>query len=109
MANTDRLLSFFEAENQRVWSTYQKYLSPGIIWVLHAKQTKTIVGIDTYLAAIMEAYKDSGNSFVCETLYQSGNGSRIVAILRNNLGERSCDIFEFFDGLIVKEHEFLLA
>ncbi|SHI06655.1 SnoaL-like domain-containing protein [Sporobacter termitidis DSM 10068] len=109
MANKDSLLSFFDAENERDWSTYRKFLSPDVVWILHSKQTKTIKGIDAYLAAIMEAYKGSDNTFVCEALYQGGDENRIVAILRNNLGERSCDIFEFSGGLIVEESEFILS
>ncbi|HWS30137.1 MAG TPA: nuclear transport factor 2 family protein [Clostridia bacterium] len=109
MVNKNSLLSFFEAENKRDWLTYRKFLSPDVTWVLYAKQMKIIEGIDAYLTVIMEAYKDSDNLFVCEALYQSGDENRIVAILRNNLGERSCDIFEFSGGLIVKEYEFMLA
>lgn len=109
MTNKNSLLSFFEAENKRDWPTYRKFLSADVVWVLHAGQTKTIEGIDAYLRAIMEAYAGNDNTFVCEALYQSDDGNRIVAILKNNMGERSCDIFEFSDGLIVKEHEFTLA
>jgi ketosteroid isomerase-like protein len=108
--DTKELLSaFFEAENKRDWATYREFLSPNVVWVLHSKQIKTIRGIDDYLTAMMAAYKGSDNTFVCEALYQSSDGTRIVAILKNNLGERSCDIFEFFDGRIVKEYEFILA
>jgi len=84
------------------------FLSPDVVWVLHSKQTKTIRGIDKYLAAMMAAYEGRDNTFVCESLFQSSDGTRIVAILKNNLGECSCDIFEFSDGLIIKEYEFIL-
>lgn len=108
MDTKDLLLAFFEAENKRDWATYRAFLSPDVKWVLHAKKIKTIKGIDAYLDAIMKAYEGSGNTFICESFHQSGDGSRIVALLKNNLGERSCDIFEFADGLIIKEYEFLL-
>ena len=103
------LLAFFDAENKRDWTTYRQFLSPDVVWELHSKHVKTTKGIDNYLAAMMEAYKDSDNTFVCEALHQSFDGTRIVAILKNNLGECSCDIFEFSDGHIVKEYEFILA
>ena len=109
MNTKDLLLTFFEAENKRDWITYRKFLSPGVVWVLHSKQTKTMKGIDEYLAAMMAAYEDSNNTFVCESLFQSRDGTRIVTILKNNLGERSCDIFEFSGGLIIKEYEFILG
>ena len=108
MNTKDILLDFFEAENKRDWSTYRKFLSSDIVWELHSNQVKTIRGIDDYLTTIMEAYRNCDNTFVCQTLYQNSDGSRIATILKNNLGERSCDIFEFSDGCIVKEYEFIL-
>ena len=109
MNNNDILLAFFAAENERDWATYRKLLSPNVVWVLYSKQIKTIKGIDEYLAVMMETYKDCDNTFVCEALYQGSDRNRIVAILKNNLGERSCDIFEFSDDHIAKEYEFVLA
>ena len=70
---------------------------------------KTICGINDYLATIMAVYEACDNTFICESLYQNNDGTRIVAMLRNNLGERSCDIFDFVDGLIVKEYEFIIS
>lgn len=102
------LLAFFEAENKRDWSTYRKFLSPDIVWELHSNEVKIIMGIDDYLTTMMEAYRDCDNTFVCETLHKSSDGTRIATILKNNLGEHSCDIFEFSDGCIVKEYEFIL-
>jgi hypothetical protein len=109
MTTKQLLLAFFEAENKRDWAAYRSFLSPDILWELHAGSVKIIRGIDDYLAAITTAYQGSDNAFVCEALHQSGNSARIVTILRNNLGERSCDIFEFTGGLIVREYEFILA
>lgn len=57
----------------------------------------------------MAVYEACDNTFICESLYQNNDGTRIVAMLRNNLGERSCDIFDFVDGLIVKEYEFIIG
>lgn len=108
MDTRNMLLAFFEAENKRDWSAYRKFLSPDIVWELHSNQVKIVKGIDDYLAAMMEAYRDCDNTFVCEALHQSSDGTRIVTMLKNNLGERSCDIFEFCDGCIVKEYEFIL-
>ena len=109
MNTKDLLLAFFEAENKRDWITYRKFLSLDIVWVLHSKQTKTIRGIDDYLAAMITAYDGSDNTFVCESMYQSSDDTRIVTILKNSLGERSCDVFEFSSGLIIKEYEFILG
>jgi len=102
MTNQDLLLAFFEAENRRDWETYRQFLSPDIVWTLHSGQIKTIRGIDDYIAAMAAAYKGSESAFVCEALYQSDGGNRVVVILKNTLEERSCDIFDFSDGLIVR-------
>ena len=109
MNTKELLLAFFEAENRRDWAAYRRYLASDVVWVLHSNQIKTISGIDNYLDAIMKSYEGSASTFVCESLYQSSDETRIVTILRNNLGERSCDIFEFKDGLIVKEYEFIIG
>ena len=109
MNTKEALMAFFEAENQRDWAAYRSFLSPDVCWELHSKQVKTIQGIDNYVNAIAVAYEGSDQTFVCETLHQSGDGARIVTILRNNLGERSCDIFEFADGMIAREYEFTLG
>lgn len=108
MNTKDLLLAFFEAENKRDWATYRKFLSADVVWVLHSKQTKAIRGADDYLAAMMAAYDGSDDTFVCESLHQSSDGTRIVTILKNNLGECSCDVLEFSNGLIVNEYEFIL-
>ena len=52
-----------------------------------------ICGIDAYLTTIIDAYASNDNSFVCESLYHGNSENRIVTILRNNLNERSCDVF----------------
>lgn len=109
MTNKDLLLAFFEAENRRDWETYRQFLSPDIVWTLHSGQIKAIRGIDDYLAAMTAAYEGSESTFVCEALYQSDGGNRIVAILKNTLEERSCDIFDFSDSLIAREYEFILT
>jgi len=109
MNNKDRLAAFFEAENRRDWLSYRRFLSPDVVWVLHGDREKTIRGIDEYLAAIGAAYEGSDTTFACEALYESADDARIVAILKNSLGERSCDVFEFSAGLICRETEFLLG
>ena len=105
MNTKQRLLDFFEAENKRDWISYRKYLAKDVLWTLHSDNEKTICGIDCY---IMKEYEENNNTFVCESLYQSKDGDLIVTILKNNIGKRSCDIFEFKGGLIIKEYEFII-
>lgn len=108
MDNKEKLMAFFEAENNRDWGKYRQFLHPDVKWMLHSTEEHMICGIDAYLAAMIEAYAGSDNTFVCESLYQSNAGNRIVTILTNSINEHSCDIFEFKDGLIYEEHEFIL-
>lgn len=108
MDNQNILTSFFEAENKRDWEAYRKFLHPNVKWILHSKEVKTIEGIEEYLNTMKAAYKDCEDTFICEKTYQDAASSRIVAILLNNHGDRSCDIFDFKDGLIFKEYEFIL-
>ncbi len=58
---------------------------------------------------IKSAYGERDDSFSCEALYSGKSVNRIVAILINNRGQRSTDIFEFENGLIKKEWEYLLG
>lgn len=106
MDNKEKLSAFFGAENKRDWETYKRFLHPDVAWTLFAEPPRTVRGIDAYLEAMKNAYKGSGNTFVCESLTEGAG--RTVTILLNNMGERSCDIFEFKDGLIYREYEFIL-
>lgn len=80
-----------------------------IVWQLHGTRERTIRGIEEYLSVMQQAYRDSDVTFACIAFYQSEDKSRAVAILRNSLGEISCDIFSFRDGKICAEEEFLLG
>ncbi len=109
MDTKSRLMDFFEAENKRDWATYRKFLAADVVWTLHANHVKTVCGIDEYISTIIGAYKNHNQTFICEALYQKEEGNRIITILKNDLGERSCDIFEFKDGLIYREYEFIIG
>lgn len=108
MNNREVLAAFFAAENRRDWQACRGFLHEDVVWVLHARETVRIAGIDSCMQTIMAAYRDNDNTFTCEALYGSGDASRIVAMLVNCLGARSCDIFEVSDGKIRAEYEFLL-
>ncbi len=109
MNNKERLFAFFEAENKRDWERYRDFLHPEVRWTLHSERVHVICGMNAYLNAMIDAYAENDNTFICESLYQNSTGNRIVTILVNNRKERSCDIFEFKDGLIYREYEFILS
>ena len=109
MENIQILNLFFEAENERDWISYKKFLSPHIVWELHSERILKIEGIENYLNTIKSAYKGNSNTFEIESIVSSKDSSRIVSVLVNNSGERLCDIFEFDNGVIVREYEFILG
>lgn len=109
MENIQILNLFFKAENERDWISYKKFLSPHIVWELHSERILKIEGIENYLNTIKSAYKGNSNTFEIESIVSSKDSSRIVSVLVNNSGERSCDIFEFDNGVIVREYEFILG
>lgn len=107
ITNLETLTLFFQAENQRDWKTYQKFLHPKIIWELHEQQVSVIRGIEDYLSKIQQAYHYNTIQFSCLHAF-STDENRIVTILKNDFGQLSCDIFEFENGLIIREYEYLL-
>ena len=109
MTNLEKQTLFYQAENQRDWKTYQNFLHPEIIWELHEQHEQdvsVIYGIDDYLLKIQQAYRDNLH-FSCLHTFSTME-SRIVTILQNDFGQLSCDIFEFENGLIIREYEYLL-
>lgn len=108
LTNKELLEAFFKAENERDWDFYQNSLHPEVSWQLFAKEEKTILGIDNYMHAIKNAYSQSEAQFECQEMQISSDGNRIVTYLVNTSGQRSLDIFDFKDGLIYKECEFIL-
>ncbi len=110
MNNKNILKRFFEAENSRDWVNYITYLHPNVEWISYnVKDSQTISGLKSYMNKIKLAYEGNEDTFLCETIYSGKAGNRIAAILVNNHGQRSIDIFEFENGLIKKEWEFLLG
>ena len=107
MTNLETLTLFFQAENQRDWKTYQKFLHPKIIWELHEQKVSIIHGIEDYLYKIPQAYRHNTVQFSRLHTF-STDENRIVTILKNDFGQLSCDIFEFENGLIVREYKYLL-
>lgn len=98
--------AFFAAENARDWETYRSFLHPDVEWVLG---DRVIRGIDRYVEAMQAAYGDDDVQFRCEWSHVSESGSLVAALLVDDAGRRSLDVFEFQDGLVWKEHEFLLG
>ncbi len=90
--------------------TYETFLAEDIVWELReAGEAKTIRGKRAYMNHIRSAYKGSGATFSCEGLYAGADNSCLAAILVNDTGTRSCDMFWFEDEKIVFELEVILG
>lgn len=110
MTNSELLTRFFEAENKRDWDYFRGCLHPQVMWFLHTESTHMpVAGREEYMDRILSGYHDASDAtFVCEQMEVSASGNRIVAILKNSNGGRSVDIFDFEDGLIRWEYEYLM-
>lgn len=109
MTNKEILTAFFKAENERNWDLYQQFLHPEISWQLFAKEEKRMIGIENYMLVIKNAYRNTDAQFTCISMQISADGNRIVTHLVNNSGVHSLEIFDFKDGLIFREYEFILG
>lgn len=108
--NEELLAQFFQAENMRDWETYETFLAEDVVWELReAGETTTIRGRRAYMNHIRTVYEESGATFSCEGLYTGADDSCLVAILVNDAGTRSCDMFWFEDEKIVFELEVILG
>ena len=108
MDNRDILYVFFKAENERNWELYKQFLHTEVCWELFSKEKKKIVGIENYMKTIKNAYLNTDSKFSCIDMQISKSGNRIATYLVNNFGVRSMDIFDFKDGKIYREYEFIL-
>jgi hypothetical protein len=101
-----KLAEFFDAENRRDWDDYREFLHPQIEWVL---EEDVIKGRERYCETIVAAYAQSASRFRTHQMLESEDRRRIATLLVDTDGRRSLDIFEFEDGLIRREWEFLLG
>ena len=67
-----------------------------------------ICGIQDYMQTIKKAYENPDAHFICQDMKVSKDGNRIVALLINESGIRSLDVFDFKNNLIYREYEFIL-
>lgn len=109
MKNTELLKKFIEAENKRDWETFAACLHPEVMWFLHGETSHLpIAGREDCVKSTIAGYQNTNATLVCENMMESKSGNRIIATLRNSYGVVSVEIFDFEDGLIRWEHEFLL-
>ena len=109
MNAVETLARFFQAENDRDWEAYRTFLHEDVVWHLHGEGDRTIRGVEEYMRTIQDAYAGSGARFRVEEAHEAACGIRVVVLLVDDAGKRSFEVFDFEDGLIRREHEFLLG
>ncbi|RRR25564.1 nuclear transport factor 2 family protein [Schaalia georgiae] len=109
MNAVETLARFFQAENDRDWEEYRTFLHEDVVWHLHGEGDRTIRGVEEYMRTIRDAYAGSDARFCVEEAHEAARGSRVVVLLVDDSGKRSFEVFDFEDGLIRREHEFLLG
>ena len=104
------LEEFFAAENARDWPVYAQYLHPDVEWiVVQGDEPRIVQGAAAYLETIREAYDGSPMTFRCVQTISSEDDTRVGTLLVDESGHRSLEVFEFQDGLIRREWEYLLG
>lgn len=102
----DVLHQFFAAENRRDWGRYVEFLHPDVEWVCDGRVVR---GRVAYLDAITAVYADSETRFRVHQILSSGDASLVATLLVDSEGSRSLDVFQFEDGVIRREWEYLLG
>lgn len=97
-ASRETLAAFFAAENRRDWERYAEFLHPEVEWLIDGR---AVQGRAAYLDAIVAAYAGSDAQFRVHQVIRSSDRERIAALLVDSEGNRSLDVFEFEDGLIL--------
>ena len=104
------LREFLAAENARDWDAYARLLHPEVRWSLQQHcRTQVICGAGAYVAAMKAAYESSGGRFRWLQRVVSGDGALVGAMLEDDQGARSLDVFVIEDGLVREEWEFILG
>ena len=102
----DKLLNFFQAENNRDWKLYETFLSPDVEWISYGPpKRKVVVGKAEYVETMIRAYKDTSAKFHILNMVSDLDKGVVMAELEI-ISRRSVDVFEFENGLIIREREY---
>ena len=102
----DKLLNFFYAENNRDWKLYETFLSPDVEWISYGPpKRKVVVGKAEYVETMIRAYKDTSAKFHILNMVSDLDKGVVMAELEI-ISRRSVDVFEFENGLIIREREY---
>ena len=102
----EKLINFFNAENNRDWKLYESFLSQDVEWISYGPpKRKVVVGKEDYVKTMIRAYRDVPDKFKVLNMVSDIERGVVIAELEIR-SRRSVDIFEFENGLIKREREY---
>ena len=102
----EKLIKFFNAENDRGWKLYESFLSEDVEWISYGPpKRKVVIGKEDYVKTMIRAYRDVPDKFKVLNMVSDIERGVVIAELEIR-SRRSVDIFEFENGLIKREREY---
>ena len=60
----EKLIKFFNAENDRDWKLYESFLSEDVEWISYGPpKRKVVIGKEDYVKTMIRAYRDVPDKF----------------------------------------------
>lgn len=102
----EKLIKFFNAENDRDWKLYESFLSEDVEWISYGPPKRKVVsGKKDYIKTMIRAYRNIPERFSVLNMVSDIERGVVIAELEIR-SRRSVDIFEFENGLIKREREY---
>lgn len=102
----EKLINFFNAENNLDWKLYESFLSQDVEWISYGPpKRKVVVGKEDYVKTMIRVYRDVPEKFKVLNMVLDLQRGVVIAELEL-LSRRSVDVFEFENGLIRREREY---
>ena len=102
----EKLIKFFNAENDRDWKLFESFLSEDVEWISYGPPKRKVVsGKKDYIKTMIRAYRNIPERFSVLNMVSDIERGVVIAELEIR-SRRSVDIFEFENGLIKREREY---
>ena len=100
------ILEFLEAENERCWQNYEKFLSENVQWTFFSTEgTRIVKGKKNYVETMKKIYEKVSSTFDIISILSDDELGIVMAELEMD-NRRSVDVFELQNGLILREREY---
>jgi len=100
------ILEFLEAENERDWQNYEKFLSDNVQWTFFSIEgTRIVKGKENYVDTMKKIYENVTSTFDIISILSDDELGIVMAELKMD-NRRSVDVFELQNGLILREREY---